>query len=518
MATIDRKHTIHELIEQLIDQQNLYLKIADSDLALLPKRKCFVFIANSLDDYLDPLLIGKVLVEMENAFQVLLFSGKFLKNKPNSWLEYYHEPLKWDQILNNNGSLQHVIEQKIKQGISIGLSLQYFSRLRQLSFLTQELIILNLIRKLEVKIVPIHFNFSSQQPTPEGREITVRIGNPMSAKMYQNLGDTLRLRRFIRAKISLLGSALKVHPFFESRQVVTSEVIQPIAKEIIKEEIDQMTYENLVTQRIKYNVYIARAASIPNIIQEIGRLRELTFREVGEGTGKAMDIDEFDLYYYQLFIYDKENNEIAGGYRIGKGDDIFRNFGPDGFYISSLFKINSKFYPILKTSVELGRSFIVKKYQKQHLPLFLLWKGILTFMLQNTHLRYIYGPVSISKHYSHLSKSLIVEFIKNHFFNHQLAKYLQPRTPFKPELEGLDIKAIMQNLGKDLAKLDRIIEEIEPAHIRIPILVRQYVKQNAKFISFNLDPNFSDALDGFMILDLQHLPVSTIEALQKKVK
>ena len=116
---------------------------------------------------------------------------------------------------------------------------------------------------------------------------------------------------------------------------------------------------------------------------EIGRLREITFRSVGEGTGRSRDIDAFDDYYRQLIIWDKNERRIAGGYRLGCGDEIFEHLGVDGFYISTLFKIRKKFFPILSLSLELGRSYIVADYQRKPLPLFLLWKGILAFLMQN---------------------------------------------------------------------------------------------------------------------------------------
>ncbi|MEZ4948552.1 MAG: GNAT family N-acyltransferase [Saprospiraceae bacterium] len=261
---------------------------------------------------------------------------------------------------------------------------------------------------------------------------------------------------------------------------------------------------------------VAESRQIPNTLNEIGRLREFTFREVGEGTGKSKDLDEFDLYYLQLIIWDREAKRIAGGYRLGKGDEIFANLGIEGFYINSLFKIEEGFYPVIRQSIELGRSYIVPDYQRKRLPLFLLWRGILFFLLKNPHYKYLYGPLSISKYYSEVSKSLIVEFVKRYYFDHDLAQYLKPRKPFKVKTKKVDIGLLLQNIPPELNALDNFIEDIEPGHFRIPVLLKQYAKQNAKFISFNVDPNFSDVLDGFMILDLKSLPLSTIEALKQE--
>ncbi|MEZ4688021.1 MAG: hypothetical protein R3B47_18755 [Bacteroidia bacterium] len=154
------------------------------------------------------------------------------------------------------------------------------------------------------------------------------------------------------------------------------------------------------------------------------------------------------------------------------------------------------------------------EYQKKLLPLFLLWRGIVHFLLKNSQYKYLYGPVSISKNYSFLSKSLIVTFIKKHYFNDKLARFLRPRTPFRVKVDKeVNVDALLENFGGDLAALDQFIGDIEPDHFRLPVLIKKYIKQNARFISFNLDPNFSDALDGFIILDINDLPKETIESM-----
>jgi len=282
---------------------------------------------------------------------------------------------------------------------------------------------------------------------------------------------------------------------------------------LLGKEVATLAPNQLITERGKFQVYMAKAADIPLILQEIGRLRELTFRAVGEGTGKDIDLDEFDNYYYNLFIWDTEAQRIVGGYRVGLGDEIIRQHGIKGFYINSLFDINKKAGTTLKQSIELGRSYIVEDYQKGYLPLFLLWRGILLFLLQNTQYRYLIGPVSISKYYSNISKSMIVAFVKKHFFNDKIAQYFTPKTPFEVQLEDVDMNQID---GDSLKDLEKFMAKIEPAHIKVPILLKQYTKLNAQFLSFNLDPNFSDALDGLMLLDLRLLPAEILELLQEK--
>lgn len=292
------------------------------------------------------------------------------------------------------------------------------------------------------------------------------------------------------------------------------KIITEINTQLIKNEINAIGNLKLFS-RTFFDIFIVESHLIPNILKEIGRLRETTFRDVGEGTGKSLDIDEYDFHYSQLFIWDSENHKIVGGYRMGKGDIIFKNIGSNGFYINSLFFVKEDFFPIMKKSVELGRSFIRKEYQKDRLPLFLLWKGIFEFLKTHPEYEYLYGSLSISKFYSNISRSLIIRFVKLFLYDKKLAKMLRPKTPFEKTKFSKDIIDFLKESKGELHELDDFIQTINPIKLKLPVLMRQYLKQNAKFIGFNLDPNFSDALDGFIILDLKKLPQNTIEMLSK---
>ena len=293
-------------------------------------------------------------------------------------------------------------------------------------------------------------------------------------------------------------------------------LIAPVPKVLLQAEITTLSKNCLLFTRGKFEVYLAPAALIPNLIKEIGRLRELTFRTVGEGTGKKMDIDQYDRYYHNLFIWDSTEQRIVGGYRLGAGASVFETHGVEGFYINSLFNIKKGFFRTLKQSVELGRSYIVPEYQKNHFPLFLLWRGILTFLNQNPEYRYLIGPVSISKNYSDISKSMIIAFVKRYCYDPKNAKYFEARTPYKPIINEWEIEEQVTRFDGKLKNLESFLESIEEINIRVPIMLKQYSRQNAKFISFNIDPNFSNALDGLMILDLKNVPKETLDLLNEK--
>lgn len=291
-------------------------------------------------------------------------------------------------------------------------------------------------------------------------------------------------------------------------------IIAAISPKVLEQEISMLPASCLITSRSGYEVYLANYLQIPNLIREIGRLREVTFRSIGEGSGKAMDIDEYDTYYRNLFIWDTKNKKIVGGYRMGFGTKLKEM---DHFYIHSLFEITEAAHPILQNSIELGRSYIVAEYQNGYLPFFLLWRGILSVLVNHPEFKYLIGPVSISKYYSGISKSLMVAFVKRYYYDEKIAGYFKPRTPFKPDLKPCDLDNMLGSFeGSDFKNLETFLSTIEPAHIKVPILLKQYTKLNAKFISFNIDPNFSDVLDGLMLLKVKDLPQEIIDLLDDK--
>jgi len=401
--------------------------------------------------------------------------------------------------------------------------------------------IIRLIKKQKVPIVPIYFHgtnsrffhflglihpslrnakIPSELLNKKNKNIHVRIGNVIPIRDQNEFPDISRYGRFLRAKTYALGTSIEVKKFFRyaiTHPIKVEEIIDPIPKERITEEIRQIEASAMLFEFQDFKVYCAPSSDIPNIMMELGRLREITFRDVGEGTNLKIDIDEYDIYYHQLFIWDTVEECIVGAYRIGKGKNIMEQYGVKGFYIQSLFRLEPQFNQILKQSIELGRSFIVKEYQRKPLSLFLLWKGILYFLLKNPEYRYLVGPVSISNRFSEFSKSLIIEFIHTHYFNHKIASYIRPRKPFVPNFGNVDKDILFEN-ARDLNKLDRMIKDAEiSSDYRMPVLLKKYLQLGGKIACFNIDPKFNDSLDGFMVMDLFDVPMEVITTLSKEV-
>ena len=271
----------------------------------------------------------------------------------------------------------------------------------------------------------------------------------------------------------------------------------------------------LLTQRGEFELYLTNIRPYPHLTMTLGWLREITYRSAGEGSKQSLDLDEYDQYFDQLFLVDRSNQKIVGGYRIGHGARIISKFGIKGFYTNSLYEINEQAQRMLEQSVELGRSFIIPEYQRRRLPLFMLWNGILSYIRKTSATKYIFGLVSISRAYSDISRSLMVQYLLMHHFDGETAELFRPYQSVVHHDQPQQLAELIQIFEGHLLHLDEFIADIEPSGHRMPVLIRKYLDQNAKFIGFSLDPNFSDCIDGLMMLDLSKLPMKTIQMLGK---
>jgi len=525
------KNDLYALAQSKLAKAKVTLGLDEFDSKLLAKNKGAVFVCNQLLPGLDEWILIALLGEHFEAVKIV---HPYPTPPPKTLKSISIRPSRAklaDRFLQINFFKK--VAKSVKKGEAVALSVDFSDN--PLSHFGKNILrqqILKQLRKAGQPVVPIHLQADHlpggflrkaipglpYQFTNEPVRISVRVGGAIQPGDMAQFSKTRLWGKFLQAKIFSLGSPFDVHPelFTGEKPEEQQPVAEPLQPDILAAEIAALKPAHKITQRGQFDVYVAPFAALPNTMFEIARLRELTFRAAGEGTGKPRDLDEYDLYYLQLVIWDREEKKIAGGYRLGQGDLIFRRFGVNGFYTSSLFKMKTGFYPILQEAVELGRSYVTPEYQKHRLPLFLLWKGILHFLLANPQYRYLCGPVSISKDYSDASKAIIVEFVRRFFYDKNLAALVEPRKPFRAKLKSVDAKLLAEQLHGEFDALESLVETIEPAHFKVPVLFRQYLRQNAKFIAFNVDPNFADCLDGLMILDIAQLPASTIEALQQE--
>ena len=329
--------------------------------------------------------------------------------------------------------------------------------------------------------------------------------------------DFLRRKTYVLANPFQKKKLLETIPKTLKIPKPPKKIAGAVSIEMIEAEIDILRKEDkrlLISKN--YEVFLAQAEKIPSILQEIGRLREITFREVGEGTNNATDLDKFDSYYHHMFLWDEDSKKIAGAYRMGLGSKIFPQYGIDGFYLQDLFRFEPELYPMMSQSIEMGRAFIIKEYQLRPMPLFLLWKGIVHTTLRYPEHRYLIGGVSISNKFSEFSKSLMIEFMKSNYYDPYVAQYINPKKEFKVKLKDADKDFIFDETEADLNKFDRLIDEVEPGNLRLPVLIKKYIKQNAKVVAFNVDPLFNNAVDGLMYIRIADLPESTVKPVMEE--
>jgi putative hemolysin len=534
-----------DFIDALLDDLGIKFEFDEEELKRIPKEGPFITISNHPFGGIDGLILIKLICTVRPEFKAM---ANFLLKKIEPIKDYFLGVNPFEErkgVASSMGGIKEGLRH-LSDGFPLGIFpagevSSYQSNTNNITDKQWQPSILKFIKKAEVPVVPIYFQGSnslifhllgmihpvlrtvklpSELLNKKNKLVRIRIGNPISVKNQTGFSDINQYGRFLRAKTYMLGTPIEVKKFYQFKRKEKVEkmedIIPAIDPQLIRNEVEGLKEDYLLFKSKNYTVYCAPSAKLPNILTELGRLREITFREVGEGTNQGIDVDEYDLYYHQLFIWDEEEHKIVGAYRVGKGNEILSEYGLKGFYLQSLFRMSKKFQPILHESLELGRSFIVKEYQKKPMPLFLLWKGILYFLLKNPQSRYLIGPVSISNKYSDLSKDLIIKFIMRNYFNYDLGQYIKSRKKFKVNIKGLDVDILLEAAKNDINKLDELIGDFEITNDKLPVLLKKYISLNAKIVGFNIDPNFNDCLDGLIVVDLFDVPVKVIESLSKE--
>lgn len=354
-----------------------------------------------------------------------------------------------------------------------------------------------------------------------GKTTKVNIGAALPPKRLVDLSDIVTYGNYLRANVEYMRlrpvrRRIKIVPRLRKKPVITAdEVISPTCLIALTNEMNDIRAEHQLFEYGSYEVFFAHPRDIPNMMNEIGRMREITFREVGEGSMKSIDTDVYDQYYRQLFIWDRNEHALVGAYRMGLGDEIVDRLGLKGFYTNSLFKMSDEMIPIMRQTIELGRSFVSKAYQRKAVSLLLLWKGILHVLLKNDQYRNLFGPVTISGEFNNISKALIVKYLQQHHLNKKLASYITPKVGLDGVSAPLDVSLIEHVTNIEL--INKIVCDIEQDELSIPILLKKYVQLNCHVLSFNVDHDFCDALDALILLDLKKIPDDVILMLSKEI-
>ena len=391
--------------------------------------------------------------------------------------------------------------------------------------------IIKLIRKSGFPVVPIYFEGGNSKSfhvlgrfhprlrtarlihevfNKPGQVVQVRIGHPIPAADIAGM-EVPALGRFLRSRTYALEGQLQEPPK-PSGQTVMTPVAEPVPADEVRAEMARMD-RHLIFENGDYRGYLIPAPEAPGVMRELYRLREETFRAIGEGTGLALDTDEYDAYYKQMVLWHVPNQEIVGAYRLGFGPEIMASHGGrSGFYSDSLVRYGDKAASLLSRSMELGRSFIVRKYQREVQPLRLLLTGLAVSVLKDPALEYYSGPVSISNDIPHFYKSLIVDYVGKNYPMADAERIALPTHPFEPDFLCVNPDDLRIAPG-NIDALDRALLALSDGKYRLPVLVRKYFSCNARLVCFNVDPLFCDSLDGLIFLKYSDFPKNTTRAV-----
>ncbi len=546
-----------DFFDSFVRERGLKYIVFEEDLARIPKTGPFILVSNHPLGAIDGILMTKILTEIRPDFKIM---GNFLLEKIEPMKPYVISvnPFENRKELKSSssgmrGSLKH-----LEEGGCIGIfpAGEVSNRNNEFTEIMDkkwEKPALKLIKMAKVPVVPMYFHaknsrlfyqmaklhpdlqtllLPSEMMHKREKPIRVRLGKPVSVKVLEDHDSIEEMGEFLQKKIQLLKTYYEKRksladrlnipnlrlnfPLLKEENVVQNIIDETPTRDIVAEIEALSKNDRMLFRNGNYEVFFAGYNDIPSIMREIGRQRELTFRKIGEGSNLPFDLDEYDEHYHHLFLWDSQAKKLAGAYRMALGAEVMKKHGIDGFYTSSLFEFDPELRPFFRKIIEMGRAYISSEYQQKPLPLFLLWRGIVHVCLRNPEHKFLMGGVSISDKFSEFSKSLMIEFMRSHYYDSAVAQYIHPKHDFKVKLKERDKNLFFDEVESDLNKLDKIIDDLEP-EMRMPVLIKKYIKQNAKVISFNVDPSFNDAIDGLMYIRISELPESTIKPVLEEM-
>lgn len=530
-----------DFIDAVLKELGVSVYISPSDLKRIPKTVPFICIANHPLGGIDGLVLLKLLLQVNP--EAKLMANFLLKNiAPIANHICAVNPFEdRKEAFSSVSGIRSALEQ-VRLGLPIGIFPAGEVSSRENGFVGKiddkewDISAIKFIKKANVPVVPMYFHarnsdlfyllaginpqfrtarLPSEMLTKTPKEVILRIGHPIHPCQWSDMNDLPTLTEFLRQKSYILGNVFRKKKIFQFSNWMSQPkqvaVVQNLFSTRIKQEISFLVQKgDLLYETSDYQVYFTDFYKIPAVRLEICRLREITFREIGEGTGRQMDTDEYDDYYKHLILFDHKNEKIVGAYRLGMGEDIMAKFGLEGFYMSELFYMSGPMNKMFAETIEMGRAFIRKEYQQKPFPLFLLWKGIMQVTKMYPQYKYLIGAASISSHYSLFCRSIMVEYLSLHHLDADLSHYIAAKRPFKSALKKSDKQVLQLGAHPSIKHIEKLVEELEPQGLKIPILIKKYLLQNAKLLAFNVDTSFNDAIDALMYIEIDNVKIQGI--------
>lgn len=524
--------------EAALDELGVTYHLKDRELNHIPHTGPAIIVSNHPTGALDGIILIDLLSKVRPDVK---FMGNFLLERIEPLKRYFINVDPFDNKTRSNvsgmrRSMEHLAAGGVLMVFPAGEVATWQKGFRDIKDKEWEPSAVKFIQRAGVPVIPLHIDTANstlfhlmgkihpmlrtamlgrELLNKKGEAIDIRIGSALTPQKAAELTDTGTYGRFLRANVEYMEPLTDRLPRAARRAArkMVSEIADNLHTDELVAELNGIRDTYLLFAQGSYEVYCAPAEKIPSMLHEIGRQREITFRQVGEGTKNDLDTDTFDSYYHQLFIWDTEVRRLVGAYRMGMGDEIMKRYGLKGFYTNTLFHMEEPLGPIMEKSIELGRSFVVSEYQRKPISLKLLWKGILFVLLNNARYRYLLGPVTISGEFRSASKLLISSYIRRNHMDTENSQYIKPMT-------GIAVKgSIDSSLTESISSMDlinKLVVDIEGGGTGIPVLIRRYLQIGSLALGFNTDHEFSDALDVLILLDLRHVPEEAITMLSKE--
>jgi putative hemolysin len=531
------------ILERLMREMRIGIKVTEEDLARIPRSGAALVVANHPFGILDGAALGAILLRIRSDVKIL--TNHLIGAMPELddhciYIDPFDRP---ESHRANIAGLRHAVAHLRQGGLLVifpaGEVSHWQFRQGEVTDGEWNTTAARLVRLSGAPVIPglfagrnsnfyqmlgvVHPKLRTIQLPREflnkaGKEIELRFGTPILAEKINRIVDDRQATNYLRWRTYLLRrrthSCAPAAPHMESAAPALLDSTSPSERDAIIAEMSSLGPAAELDENRDFKVLVAAAAQIPHGLREIGRQRELTFREVGEGTGKEIDLDQFDSYYQHLILWNKKDAQIAGGYRFINTSEVLRTRGPQGLYTATLFWMDPKFFELTGPMLEMGRSFIRRDYQKQYAPLLMMWRGIGRYLAVHPEAPTLFGPVSISSSYNQTSRELLFRFFQTQHVN-PMAQWIRPKRPFKSRpVSEWELQAIRYLL--DIEEMSSSIAEIEADGKGVPVLLRQYLKIGGELLAFNVDKNFSDVLDGLILVDLRKTDPTRLETYMGK--
>jgi putative hemolysin len=541
--SLPEKENLQQFFRSILTALDITVVSNRKEISAIPDTGPLVVVSNHPFGAIEGIILAELFLSIRPDIKVM--ANYLLNHIPQmKQLLIPVNPFKSEKSAHTNiGSIRHAT-QWVKQGGALlifpsgAVSHFHFSR-REISDPPWNPVVSKIVHKTKASVLPVYFNGSNgklfqclgminpwlrtallprELLNKRRRRIEMNIGNVLPYKQLRKYDADVLLTAYLRWRTYLLGNKINHNskPFSNDR-IDKTRFTRPVAAAldpvICRLEVNQLPSNQLLIKSGANTVWIAQSGQIPRLLLEIARLREVSFRQAGEGTGQLMDMDLFDTHYLHLFIWNNETDQIIGAYRLGCTDKILENIGPGGLYTSTLFHSHRDFHGKIGPAIELGRSFVRPEYQKTFAPLLLLWRGIGRFISQHPRYRMLYGPASISRDYSDFSRKLIASSLLRHHRAEGITELVRPRSSAS-HLKPIRLRGCRNGwetqFCRDIGEINSAICDIESDHKGIPVLLKHYLKLGGRLIAFNEDKHFADTLDGLIVVDLLQTDPSSL--------